>query len=86
MDISLSQLAYYLIIPLIAWVCKVLVINRIEALERKVETMVNETQVRQILCDKIDPVQADVKEIKQDLKQLFTLAISQKKSDDETNE
>ncbi len=78
MDISLSQILYWVALPLLAWVFKALVINRIEQIEQKVESMVNETQVRQIISDKIDPIQVDVREIKNDLRSLFLIQLNEK--------
>lgn len=81
-DFSITQLIYLGVLPAIAWAFKVLVINRLEKLEEKVETMVNEVQVRQIISDKIDPVQQDLREIKSDLKHLFVLQLTDKARND----
>lgn len=80
MDITLTQILYWAALPLLAYFFKSLVINRIEQLETKVESMINEPQVRQIIADKLDPIQLDVQEIKNDLKSLFLLQINEKLS------
>lgn len=78
LDISFSNLVYWVGLPLAAWIFKTFIMNRLEQLEQKVETMVNEQQVRTIIADKIDPIQADVKEIKTDLRSLFLLQLNEK--------
>lgn len=78
MDLTLTNIIYFVALPCLAWGFQKFIINRIEQIEQKVDTMVNEPQVRQIVTDKIDPIQSDIKEIKADIRNLFLLQINDK--------
>lgn len=49
------------------------IIMRIETLEQQIKDVVSESQVRQIIADKMDPIHQDVQEVKEQLQQFLTL-------------
>lgn len=59
--------------------------NRISMIDSEVKTKMNETQVRQLMADKIDPLASKLEDIRDDLKdikdKLFDIAQTNKKVD-----
>lgn len=82
MDIS-TDIIITVVVPVVmaigAYVVKS-IINRIEVLENKTGQHVSDTQVRQLLADKLDPMKSDLSEIKEAIKKLFELYINEKRS------
>jgi flagellar motor component MotA len=65
-----------IVIPILAGIGAFFVrsiMSRIEKLEQDLNSVVTETQVRQMLSDKLDPVKEDMTEIKDSIKRLFEL-------------
>lgn len=79
---DLLNFVLYVGLPLIlgagAYVVKS-VLLRISELEEKVNDAVTETQVRQLLGDKIDPIKEDLEEIRLSINKLFELYLKQMK-------
>lgn len=51
-------------------------IMRLETLENKIQSKIDEPEVRQLLSDKLDPMKEDIAEIKGTVQKLFDLHIA----------
>lgn len=81
MDLQLLHILLLVVLPVISGMVVYImrnILTRIEELEHKSLEIVSETDVRQILADKLDPIHDDLKEIKDSLKQLYNLFYSGK--------
>ena len=47
--------------------------DRIDVLEREVSSKLDELEVRQLMSDKVDPINQNIQEIKQQLKDILNL-------------
>jgi hypothetical protein len=70
MDFNWTLVVPYLILPLIGILGKLL-LDRLSRIETKAEDSISESQARQLLVDKIEPLQDDIKEIKVSLNGLI---------------
>ncbi len=81
-EFTVGQIFFTLIAPLIAiligYIMKTMV-DRINKLEQKVEATISEPEVRTILNDKLNPIQDDLKEIKNSIKQLYDILLTTKR-------
>lgn len=59
----------------IGYLFKVLLMNRIEKLEENMTHTINEEEVRTILSDKIEPIQEDIKDIKNNIRNIFDILL-----------
>ncbi len=64
---------------LVAFIMKTM-LSRLESVEQKADQAVTSHELRQILADKLEPMHADMKEVKDGLRQLFQLYITEVKS------
>jgi len=72
------NIVYYVITPIVimyAGHCMKSHVDRIEEIEKKLMTKIDEPEVRTILSDKIDPMKEDIKEIKQMLNHLLSVIL-----------
>lgn len=73
MEEILKQIVTYGIIPAFVGGASYImkgIFTRIDALEKELPKKVEETEVRQLLTDKIDPIKDDINDIKQDIDML----------------
>lgn len=70
MQIHILTLLPYTLIPILGFVAKLLS-DRLSRIEQQAESSVSEPQVRQILSDKLEPIQDDIREIKHSLNGLI---------------
>jgi septation ring formation regulator EzrA len=71
---DLVQVFLYIILPLLSGLGSFLLKNmydRIDMLEKRLRDTMTEQEVRQLLGDKIDPVQDNIKEIKEKIDKLY---------------
>lgn len=78
--VSLDVL-YYVIVPIGLTVAGYVMkshLDRIQDLEKRVDTAIDETEVRTIIADKIDPIKEDIQEIKQTLNHILGVLLDKK--------
>ena len=54
-------------------------VSRIEKLEEEVDSKMSETEVRQLLADKLEPISRDTREVKELVIQLLQLELRRKR-------
>ena len=82
MDFTITQILMYLAVPLVTALLTHIVrglMQRIEYLEEKSRTQVNESEVRQILEDKLNPITEDIKFIRDKLEKVTDFLITRNK-------
>lgn len=87
MTLDLASILGYIILPLISLIVFPLVKSkldsqeeRLKGLEEKARHLTTETQVRQLIIDKYDPLYLQLEDIKEKLDKLFDLYIEQSKN------
>lgn len=80
---DLSQVFLYVILPLVSGLGSFLLKtmhDRIDMLEKRMQDRMTEQEVRQLLGDKIDPVQENIKEMKEKMDKIYDLLMTGKGS------
>lgn len=81
MDDTTVKILIYVIMPLVLMVLSAVgfyvknQIGRIDMLEAQIVKKVDETQVRQILVDKVDPLREDIAELKSKVDRIYDILI-----------
>ncbi len=78
MELSISYVLGYIILPLIASFGSYLfkgLFDRLKSLEVKMQDTVSEPKTRQLINDRYDPLAQDIRDIKEKLDKLFDLYI-----------
>lgn len=78
MDESIRMVVFYIIVPIVFTLIGFIARNfhmRLSQLEVEMPKKLDQSEVRQIVADKIDPIREDIHEIKEDLGKLIDLLI-----------
>ena len=73
-QVGLVYIAIPIIIGIGRWLMQSL-LNRLNVLEHQIDTKIDEPKVRQLLTDKIDPIQEDIAELKVRLDKIIDLLL-----------
>jgi hypothetical protein len=79
MNFSLFPVIVYIIVPLVTALITYILRSfgqRLDAIEEKLNHRITETEVRQIIADKVDPLKESLKEIKDKIDKLFDLILA----------
>lgn len=79
MDIDLLLKLSYILVPICLSAAGYFVraiLKRLDVVEAKLEKTITESEVRQLLADKIEPLREDVLEIKRKIDRIFDLLLN----------
>lgn len=63
------------LIGLGTYIVKTLILTRLDTIEDMLPSKLNETQVRQLLTDRIEPIREDIHDLKEKLDNIYDLLI-----------
>ncbi len=75
MNVEWLNVVWYIIAPMVITYIGYTMkshVDRIESMEKKLADKLDESQVRLLMSDKIDPIKEDIKEIKEMLNHILT--------------